>query len=101
MDAAATADRPAAPGSALARAGSLLLAAALSLALLFLPAMRGAALAPGAHGLLTPLVMAICAGFVHGVGLRPRRAWARALLHPALLWPLQLGLAALWARSLL
>ncbi|MFK3649446.1 cyd operon YbgE family protein [Lysobacter enzymogenes] len=84
-----------------ARALSLLLAAALSLALLLLPAMRGAGLSPGAHGLLTPLVMAICAGFVHGVGFRPRRGWARALLHPLLLWPLMLGLATLWTRSLL
>ncbi|WP_394538386.1 cyd operon YbgE family protein [Lysobacter enzymogenes] len=99
MDAAHEAAHAAA-GGGWARALSLLLAASLSLALLFLPAMRGAELGPGAHGLLTPLVMAICAGFVHGVGLRPRRAWARALLHPALLWPLMLGLAALWARSL-
>ncbi|MBN7135759.1 hypothetical protein A7A76_13615 [Lysobacter enzymogenes] len=95
-------DAAAAPaGAGWARALSLLLAAALSLALLFLPAMRGAGLSPGAHGLLTPLVMAICAGFVHGVGFRPRRAWARALVHPALLWPSMLGLAALWTRSLL
>ena len=98
MDAASVA---AAAGAGWARALSLLLAAALSLALLFLPAMRGAGLSPGAHGLLTPLVMAICAGFVHGVGFRPRRAWARALVHPALLWPLMLGLAVLWTRSLL
>lgn len=90
-----------AAGAGWARALSLLLAAALSLALLFLPAMRGAGLSPDAHGLLTPLVMAICAGFVHGVGFRPRRAWGRALVHPALLWPLMLGLAVLWTRSLL
>ncbi|ALN56000.1 hypothetical protein GLE_0642 [Lysobacter enzymogenes] len=100
MDVADAAER-AAPAGGWARALSLLLAASLSLALLFLPAMRGAELGPGAHGLLTPLVAAICAGFVHGVGFRPRLAWARALLHPALLWPLMLGLAALWTRSLL
>ncbi|ROU04462.1 cyd operon YbgE family protein [Lysobacter enzymogenes] len=100
MDVADDAGR-AASGGGWGRALSLLLAASLSLALLFLPAMRGAELGPGAHGLLTPLVMAICAGFVHGVGFRPRSVWGRALLHPALLWPSMLGLAALWARSLL
>lgn len=98
MDATAAGEAPA--GAAWTRALSLLLAASLSLALLLLPAMRGAALSPGAHAWLTPLVMALCAGFVHGVGFRPRRIWARAPLHPALLWPAMLGLAALWVRSL-
>ncbi|MBX9402881.1 cyd operon YbgE family protein [Lysobacter sp. BMK333-48F3] len=81
----------------MARAVSLLLASALSLALLFLPAMRGGEMTAAGHGLLSPLMLLICASFVHGVGLRPRHALGRAALHPAWLWPAMLGMAALWA----
>ncbi|MGN7916071.1 cyd operon YbgE family protein [Lysobacter sp. ESA13C] len=83
----------------MARAVSLLLASALSLGLLFLPAMRGGEMTTAAHGWLSPLMLSICAGFVHGVGYRPVRPWARALLHPLLLWPAMAGLAVMWARS--
>ncbi|MEI2455015.1 cyd operon YbgE family protein [Lysobacter firmicutimachus] len=76
---------------------SLLLASALSLALLFLPAMRGGEISAAGHGLLSPLMLLICAGFVHGVGFRPRHALGRAVLHPAWLWPAMLSMAALWA----
>lgn len=83
----------------MARAVSLLLASCLSLGLLFLPAMRGGGMTAAGHGLLTPLMLAICAGFVHGVGYRPLHPWLRAVLHPALLWPAMLVLALSWARS--
>ncbi|KRA20739.1 MULTISPECIES: cyd operon YbgE family protein [unclassified Lysobacter] len=83
----------------MARAVSLLLASCLSLGLLFLPAMRGGGMTAAGHGLLTPLMLAICAGFVHGVGYRPLHSWLRAALHPALLWPAMLVLALSWARS--
>lgn len=84
----------------MARAVSLLLASCLSLGLLFLPAMRGGGMTPAAHGWLTPLMLVICAGFVHGVGYRPLHAWVRVVLHPVLLWPAMLVLALTWARSL-
>lgn len=83
----------------MARAVSLLLASVLALALLFLPAMRGGEMTPAAHGWLSPLMLSICAGFVHGLGYRPTRPWARALLHPLLLWPAMATLAVIWTRS--
>ncbi|MEG3788905.1 cyd operon YbgE family protein [Lysobacter sp. CCNWLW3] len=82
----------------MARVVSLLMASGLSLALLFLPAMRGGEMTPAGHGLLSPLMLAICAGFVHAVGYRPLRPWLRVALHPVLLWPAMLGLALAWAR---
>jgi len=83
----------------MARVVSLLLACGLALGLLFLPAMRGGGMTAAGHGLLSPLLLSICAGFVHGVGYRPLQPWLRALVHPLLLWPAMLGLAILWARS--
>ncbi|ALN81032.1 hypothetical protein LA76x_2902 [Lysobacter antibioticus] len=44
-------------------------------------------------------MLSICAGFVHGVGYRPTRPWARALLHPLLLWPAMATLAVIWVHS--
>lgn len=83
----------------LSRAISLSLAAGLSIALLFLPAMRGGEMSAAAHAWLSPLLLSICAGFVHGLGYRPARPWLRRLLHPALLWPAMAGVALLWARG--
>lgn len=80
----------------MARALSLLLAVMVSAGLMLLPAMRGGELTPAGHGLLTPLVIAVCALFVHGLGYRPRRRALRWLLSPWLLWPATVALAALW-----
>ena len=80
----------------MARAISLLLAAMLSVGLLLLPAMRGRELSAAGHGLLTPLLLAICGGFVHGLGYVPRNRFLRRLLQPQLLWPLMSGLGAAW-----
>ncbi len=80
----------------MARAVSLLLATGLSIALLFLPAMRGGELTAAGHGLLSPLLLAICGGFVHGIGFVPRHGALRKLLSPACLWPAMLGLGAAW-----
>jgi predicted membrane protein len=79
-----------------ARAVSLLLAVGLAVALLLLPAMRGRELTAAGHGLLTPLLLAICGGFVHGLGYVPRNRILRWLLRPQLLWPAMLGLSAAW-----
>ena len=80
------------------RALSLLLAVVVSAGLMLLPAMRGGELTRAGHGLLSPLVILVCALFVQGLGYRPtQRAW-RWLLSPWLLWPLTLVLAALWWR---
>ena len=82
------------------RAISLPLAVCLTLGLLFLPAVHIGQMTAAAHGLLPPLLLSICAGFVHGLGYQPVRPWLGGLLHPALLWPAMVGLAFLWVRSL-
>lgn len=71
---------------------SLLLAGALALGLLFLPAARGGELTGAQHGWMTLVLVAICALFVHGSGFRFRRAWLRKLFSPWLLWPLAVAL---------
>ena len=78
------------------RAISLVLAVVLSAGLLLLPATRGRELSAAGHGLLTPLLLAICGGFVHGLGYVPRNRFLRRLLQPLLLWPLMSGLGAAW-----
>jgi predicted membrane protein len=84
----------------MARALSLLLAAALAAALMLLPAMRARELTAAGHGLLTPLLLVVCALFVHGLGYQPQQRWAARLLTPWLLWPLAIALAmAWWLRS--
>ena len=80
----------------MARAISLLMAVAFASGLLFLPAMRGRALTPTGHALLMPLLLAVCALFVHGLGYVPRRAWAACLMSAWLLWPLAAMLGAGW-----
>ncbi len=80
----------------MARFASLLLAFALTAGLLLLPALRARELTATGHALLSPLVIVVCALLVHGLGMRFDTRWARALLHPLLLWPLALGLSAAW-----
>ncbi len=82
----------------MSRAISLLLASGLSLALLFLPAMRGGELTSAGHGLLSPLLLAICGGFVHGLGYEPRNPVLRRVIAPFWLWSAMLGLGAAWVR---
>lgn len=82
----------------MARAISLLLASGLAAGLLFLPAMRGGELTAASHGLLSPLLLAICGGFVHGVGYVPRNAMLRWLTKPVCLWPAMLGFGIAWAQ---
>jgi predicted membrane protein len=74
----------------MARMVSLLLASTLTLVLMFYPAMRGRDLTPAGHVLLTPLLLAICAGFIHGVGYEPRWTALRRMLRPIVLWPAML-----------
>lgn len=73
---------------------SLLLGAGIALALLFLPAARGRELTGGEHGIMTLVLLAVCALFVHGSGFRFHASWAQRLFSPWVLWPLT---AALWA----
>jgi predicted membrane protein len=80
----------------MARVLSFLLAAVLALGLLLLPALRGRGMTPAGHGLLMPLLLAICAGFIQGVGYVPDGRVPRAPLQPALLWPTMLGLGLAW-----
>ena len=81
----------------MAKAVSLVLAFAVTAALLFLPAMRGGELTPAGHGLLTPTLLVVCALFVHGIGYRADRAWVGRILSPWVLWPLVAVLCvALW-----
>lgn len=80
-----------------ARGVSLLLAVGFAAGLLFLPAMRGRELTPIGHALLMPLLLVVCALFVHGLGYVPRRAWAARLMSAWLLWPLAATLGSGWA----
>ena len=80
----------------MARAISLLMAAAFAGGLLFLPAMRGRELAPTGHALLMPLLLVVCGLFVHGLGYVPRRSWVMRSMSPWLLWPLAAALAVAW-----
>jgi hypothetical protein len=58
-----------------------------ALGLLFIPAMRGGALTPAAHGLLTPLLLCLCGCFARGLGYRPASRWTRWLLSAWVLGP--------------
>lgn len=71
----------------MARVVSLLLGGGLALALLFLPAARGRELTASEHGLMTLVLLAVCALFVHGSGFHFRARWAGRLFSPWLLWP--------------
>jgi predicted membrane protein len=80
-----------------ARLISLLLAGGLALALLFLPAARGRELTGAEHGIMSLLLLAICALFVHGSGFRFRTPWLDHLIRPWVLWPLAIALwTAFW-----
>ena len=80
------------------RALSLLLAVVVSAGLMLLPAMRGGELTRAGHGLLSPLVIVVCALFIQGLGYRPTQRTLQWLLSPWLLWPLTSILASLWWR---
>lgn len=83
----------------IARGCSLLLAILVSSALMLLPAMRGGELSAAGHGLLSPLMLTVCALFVHGLGYRPRHRASARLLSPWLLWPLVIALSWWWWRA--
>ena len=78
------------------RVVSLVLASVLTLGLMFLPAMRGRDLTPAGHALLAPLLLTICAGFVHGIGYDPRHPMLGRVLGPIVIWPAMALLAVAW-----
>ena len=78
------------------RAVSLLLASVLTLGLMLLPAMRGRELTSAGHALLTPLLLTICAGFVHGIGYQPQHVMLGRVVTPIFLWPAMAVLAIAW-----
>lgn len=78
------------------RLASLMGAAILSMLLLLLPALRGREITSAGHAWLSPLLLTICALFVHGIGFVPGNAWLARLQSPALLWPLAGCLALVW-----
>lgn len=75
---------------------SLLLGAGIALALLFLPAARGRELTAGEHGMMTLVLLAVCALFVHGSGFRFHANWAQRLFSPWVLWPAAIVSAGLF-----
>ena len=78
-----------------ARGLSLLTALLLSTALLVLPRLVAVESRDINHGLLSLVMLGICAGFIHGVGFVPEmRVW-RILFGPWLAWPLML-VAVFW-----
>lgn len=80
----------------MARLASLGLACLTAIALMLLPAVRGRELSSAGHALLTPLLLLVCALFVHGLGYRPKHRLASRLLTPWLLWPSTALLAWWW-----
>lgn len=80
----------------MARAFSLMLAAASVLGLLFLPAMRGGALTSFEHGLLMPMLLVVSGLFIHAVGYVPENRWLRRILRPVWLWTTWALLVLAW-----
>jgi predicted membrane protein len=77
------------------RAVSLVVASAISLALLLDPyLLRGLSLARIHEG-LPFLLLGVAGAFVHGLGYRATSSVARALAHPMLCW-LLLSVGAAW-----
>ena len=75
---------------------SLLLAIALAGMVLAYPR----ALAEAGHGMLSLMMLGICAGFVHGVGFVPEHKLWRIAFGPWLAWPLMgMGLWMLLLRG--
>lgn len=74
----------------LPRAVSLLLALGVSGVMFAFPQ----ALQNAGHGVLSLLMLGVCAGFVHGVGFIPEHGFWRGLFGPWVAWPI-MGLA-LW-----
>jgi cyd operon protein YbgE len=70
--------------AALPRTLSLLLAIGMAGMVLTYPR----ALAEASHGMLSLLMLGICAGFVHGVGFIPEHTIWRILFGPWVAWPL-------------
>ncbi|HKB60381.1 MAG TPA: cyd operon YbgE family protein [Gallionellaceae bacterium] len=84
MSAAAANAHRSGAAAAVLRAVSLLLAVATSGLIFTYPQ----ALAHAGHGLLSLVMLGVCAGFVHGVGFVPvHRIW-RVAFSPWVSWPL-------------
>ena len=80
----------------LPRMVSLLTAMALAGVVLAYPR----ALAEAGHGMLSLMMLGICAGFVHGVGFVPEHRMLRIAFGPWLAWPLMgMGLWLLLLRE--
>ncbi|WP_019613068.1 cyd operon YbgE family protein [Psychromonas ossibalaenae] len=77
-----------------ARWVSTLLAMLLSLLLLFNPDHIADSTAALANGYLSILMMALTAGFVHGLGFEPRLWLWRIIFSPYLSWPVLFFFAA-------
>ena len=74
------------------------LLAAMALAGMVLAYPR--ALAEASHGMLSLMMLGICAGFVHGVGFVPEHKLLRIAFGPWLAWPLMgMGLWLLLLRG--
>ncbi len=73
---------------------SLLGAILLALIIMIYPVALSQDGATPSHGLLALVMLGISAGFIHGVGFKPRAVIWKWLFHPALAWLLMaLGLA--------
>lgn len=82
-----------------ARAVSLLAAGTLALVIMLYPVALSRSGAMPPHGLLALVMLGISAGFVHGVGFKPKAWLWRALFHPLLAWLLMAAGFALLSGS--
>jgi predicted membrane protein len=83
-----------------ARALSLTLATATATALIAAPFLVGREMTAWAHAVVSLLMMGMSAGFVHGLGMRPKARLWRLAFSPWTAWPLMaLGWLALIARA--
>jgi len=94
--------RPAPRGrlDAAARAVSLIAAAATAIVLTAVPFLAVRELNGTTHAIVSLVMLGMSAGFVHGLGMRPRSGFWRVAFSPWTAWPLMaLGWIALLAHA--
>lgn len=74
----------------MSRGISLSFAVVLSLVGLVFPFLLGAHATGLNQSILMVMMLGIAGGFIYGAGFKPQQKWLRALLSPAITWPVML-----------
>jgi predicted membrane protein len=74
---------------------SLCFAVTLSLVGLVFPFLLGANATGLNQSVLVVMMLGIAGAYLHGAGFRPKQAWLRWLMSPAVCWPVMLVSGAL------